>query len=75
MIRLILLYIYTLYNSYMHSSFRITLFRLHYNMVLLLLYNVDKVLFSDYFLALIVNIFIPDRLLFSVSVPPKRLFA
>lgn len=45
-------------------------------MALLLLYkyNVDKVLFPDHFLALIVNIFIPDRLLFSVSVPPKRLF-
>ena len=59
----------------MHPSFLIDLFELLYNMALLLLYNVDKVLFSDYFLALIVNIFIPDRLLFSVSVPPKRLFA
>lgn len=59
----------------MHSSFRITLFRLHYNMALLSLYNVDKVLFPDHFLALIVNIFIPDRVLFSVSVPSKRLFA
>ena len=59
----------------MHPSFLIDLFELLYNMALLLLYNVDKVLFPNHFLALIVNIFIPDRLLFSVSVPPKRLFA
>ena len=58
----------------MHSSFRITLCDLHYNMALLLLYNVDKVLFPNHFLALIVNIFIPDLFLFSVSAPPNRLF-
>jgi len=50
----------------MHPSFLIDLFELLYNMALLLLYNVDKVLFPNHFLALIVNIFIPDRLLFSV---------